>query len=77
MSSKNIHTVPNGKRWAVKEEGSSKPLSTHSTKELAEKRAISEAKSRHSEHVIHGRNGQIQDKDSYGNDPSRIIDKKH
>ncbi|MCF7864945.1 MAG: DUF2188 domain-containing protein [Candidatus Pacebacteria bacterium] len=77
MAKKNIHTVPQGDRWAVKEEGKSNPISTHSKKVLAERRAITEAKQREVEHVIHGRNGRIQDKDSYGKDPNPPRDKKH
>jgi hypothetical protein len=32
---------------------------------------------RRSEVVIHRPNGQIRDKDSYGNDPRRVRDTKH
>lgn len=74
---KNIHTVPHEDGWAVKKEGQKAPLSTHHTKEMAEKKAVSIAKKLEVEHVIHGRDGKIQDKDSYGNDPNPPRDKKH
>jgi len=35
------------------------------------------AKANQNEVVIHCRDGTIRDGDSYGNDPSRISDKKH
>ena len=69
MTKKNIHTVPLGKKWAVKREGVEKPISTHNLKNTALKKGTSVAKQDKVEHVIHGRNGKIQDKDSYGNDP--------
>ena len=77
MTNKNIHIVPSGKRWAVKEEGKAEPLSTHRTKGLADQQARPQAKKDKVELVIHGRNGQIQDKDSFGNDPCPPKDKKY
>ncbi len=77
MTKKNIHTVPFGNKWAVKREGIEKPVSTHNTKGAAQQKGITLAKKAHVEHVIHGRNGKIQDKDSYGNDPCPPRDKKH
>ena len=78
MSQKrDIHTVPSGDKWAVKREGSDRPLSTHRTKVAAEEAGIKAAKRDRVEHVIHGRDGRIQDSDSYGNDPNPPRDKKH
>lgn len=77
MSPKNIHTVPSGNKWAVKREGVAKPISTHNTKTNALNKGVSVAKQNRVEHVIHGRDGRIQDKDSYGNDPCPPKDKKH
>lgn len=74
---KNIHIVPKGVRWAVKQEGRDKALSTHRTQELARQTAVPLAKEKKSEVVIHGRDGKIRDKDSYGNDPCPPRDKKH
>lgn len=74
---KNIHTVPWGGDWAVKKEGQQKPLSVHYTKDSAEQKAISIAKKFEVEHVIHGKDGRIQDKDSYGNDPNPPKDRRH
>lgn len=76
MTKKNIHIVPQGKKWAVKPEGG-KPTSTHNTQtkaaEIGRKAAIQNS----SELVIHRPNGQIRDKDSFGNDPHPPKDTKH
>ena len=74
---KNIHVVPKGDRWAVKIEGIDKPLSSHRTQELARQSAVPIAKDKKSEVVIHGRDGKIRDKDSYGSDPNPPKDAKH
>lgn len=77
MSGKNIHIVPNGNRWSVKKEGINHPLSTHRTKSIADQVARPEAKRTQVELVIHGRDGRIQDKDSFGKDFCPPKDKKH
>jgi hypothetical protein len=77
MPKKDIHTVPAGDKWAVRREGSSAPLSTHRTKAAAETAGAKAAKRDHVDHVIHRRDGTIQDSDSYGNDPHPPKDKKH
>lgn len=76
MSKKNIHVVPSGNKWAVKPEGST-PISTHLTQGAAEEAGRRAAKQNESELVIHRPNGQIRDKDSYGNDPNPPCDTKH
>jgi len=76
---KNIHTVYNKdkKMWETKVEGQEKPLARSRTKETAKSKSIREAKKRQVEHVIHKRDGKIQDSDSYGNDPNPPKDTKH
>ena len=76
MVKKNMHVVPNGKGWAVKPEGAAKPLSTHRTQRAASDAGRKVAKQNQSELVIHLPNGQIRDKDSYGNDPCPPKDTK-
>ena len=73
---KNIHIVPNGGMWQVKPENS-KAISTHRTQQNAINRGTPLAKRNESELVIHRPNGTIRDKESYGNDPSRSVDRKH
>lgn len=74
---KNIHTVPHEGNWWVEREGSNRPLSVHRTKAAAEDKGASRARKDGVEHVIHGRDGRIQDKDSYGRDPFPPRDKRH
>ncbi len=77
MAKKNIHTVPYEDGWANKREGQKVPISVHKTKDAADTKGRQVAKADEVEHVIHGKNGKIQDKDSYGNDPVPPRDKKH
>ncbi len=77
MTKKNIHTVPYKEGWANKKVGQDKPLSVHRTKAAADDKGTSFARKAGVEHVIHGKDGRIQDKDSYGNDPHPPIDRKH
>lgn len=74
---KNQHVVTHGDKWAVRGEGNSKVTSIHNTQESARKEAVGIAKNQKSEVVIHGRDGKIRDKDSYGNDPCPPKDKKY
>lgn len=74
---KNWHVVPHKDGWAAKREGSDEVSKTFRTKEEAEKYAREKARQEGGELVIHGKDGQIQDKDSYGNDPHPPKDKKH
>ena len=62
----NQHVVPNGENWQVKAEKATKNFNTQ--REAIEY-ARDIAKKQKSELVIHGRDGRIRDKDSYGNDP--------
>ena len=67
---KNQHITPHPKGgWQVK--GANNSRATVRTETKAEAIAIGKeiARNQRSEMVIHGRNGQIQDKNSYGNDP--------
>lgn len=75
---KNIHVTkhPSG-GWQVKGAGNAKATKVTDTKKQAINAAIPIAKSNKSEVVIHGTNGRIRDKDSYGNDLLPPVDKKH
>lgn len=58
-------------------EGASRASSKHSTQGEATEHARDLAIKEKVEVVIHRPNGQIRDKDSYGNDPHPPHDKKH
>ena len=68
--SKNQHVLPhkNG-GWQVKGAGNSKATVRTTTQKEAQKIARDIAKNQGSEVVVHGRDGRIRDKNSYGNDP--------
>ena len=66
---KNQHVVPHGNGWAVRGAGNSRVTSNHDTQSDAAKAAREIAINQKSEVLIHRPNGQIRDRDSYGNDP--------
>ena len=66
---KNQHVVPHNGQWAVRGVGNSRVTKVCSTQREAQEIARSIARNQHSEVVIHIPNGQIRDRDSYGNDP--------
>lgn len=66
---KNQHVVPHDNGWAVQGEGNSKPTKITNTQAEAIDKAREIAKNQESELLIHGRDGKIRDRDSYGNDP--------
>lgn len=74
---KNQHVVKTDRGWGVKGAGNSCLTSTHKTQKQAINSAREIAKNQKSEVVIHGRDGKIRDKDSYGPDPCPPKDKKH
>ncbi len=69
MAGKNQHVVPHSGGWAVRGAGNSRASSVHSTQGAAASAARGTAQRQGSEILIHGRNGQIRERDSYGNDP--------
>lgn len=77
MSKKDIHVAPHPDGWAVKREGGERASSVHGRKEDALDAGRELARKDEVELVIHGRDGKIQDSDSYGNDPSPPTDEKH
>ena len=74
---KNQHVVPNNGKWGVRGEGNSKITKSFETQKDAINYAREIAKNQQSELVIHRPNGQIRDKDSYGNDPHPPKDTKY
>lgn len=69
MAETNVHTVPHGDGWANVREGSDRASSVHSTQAEAIERGREIARHAHVEHIIHGMNGQIRERNSYGGDP--------
>jgi len=77
MSKKNIHITPHGDKWAVTRENAERASSVHDTQKEAINDGREMAKKDGVEFTIHGRDGKIRDKDSYGKDPCPPKDKKH
>lgn len=69
MSGKNQHVVPSSGGWAVKSAGSKRATKVFSTQKEAIAAARGTAKRQGSELLIHGRDGKIRDKNTYGSDP--------
>lgn len=69
MSRKDQHVVPHDRGWAVKGQGNSRGSSVHHTQAQAIEAARQTAINQKSEVLIHGRNGQIRARDSFGPDP--------
>jgi len=65
---KNQHVVPHEDKWAVKGAGNKKATKVTDTQKEANEIAKEIAKNQKSEVLIHGKNGKIRDKNSYGND---------
>lgn len=70
---KTRHVVPsqNG-GWDSKKGGAERASKNFDTKKEAEKYSRDLSRKENSELYIHGKNGQIQRKDSHGNDPRSI-----
>jgi hypothetical protein len=66
-----VHVMPGVKGWRVEVEGSDRPRSNHKTQSEAAKAARTIARSNKSELLIHGRNGRVRDRSTYGPDPRR------
>lgn len=67
---KNQHvTISHNGGWQVKGEGNTKATARTSTQAEAIKIATNIAKNQRSEMFIHGKNGRIRERSSYGNDP--------
>ena len=69
MKGKNQHVVPHDDGWAVKGAGNEKATSVHATQAQAIQEAKQIAQNQQSEMLIHGKNGQIRERNTYGDDP--------
>jgi uncharacterized protein YdaT len=70
MGKKDVHIVPKDGKWAVQTEGSDRAAKITDTQADAIQRGKEIAKNNESELIIHGKDGKIRDKNSYGNDPN-------
>ena len=66
MANKNQHVVPLGNGWAVKSEGAGRAtvITTKQSDAITVARDI--AKNNSSDLIVHGKNGRIRERNSYG-----------
>lgn len=73
---KNQHVVQHDDGWAVRGEGNSRVTSTHTTQADAIDAARQIARNQQSELLVHGRDGRIRARDSFGGDPCPPRDRR-
>jgi hypothetical protein len=66
-----VHVVPSEKGWRVEIEGTGGSRSTHKTQSEAAQTARRIARQNKTELLIHGRDGKVRDRSTYGHDPRR------
>ena len=69
MSKKGQHVVPTSRGWSVRKAGGVKASSSHATQQEAIAAATAIARNQGTELYIHGIDGRIRERHSYGNDP--------
>lgn len=65
---KDVHIVPKDGRWAVETENSERAVKITDTQKEAIERGKQIAQNNQSELIIHGKDGKIREKNSFGND---------
>lgn len=69
MARKGQHVVPTNGGWAVRKAGSARSTKTFKSQSDAIDHARGIARNQGTELYIHGRDGKIRARDSYGRDP--------
>ena len=69
MSRKGQHVVPSAGGWSVRKAGAVRASSLHETQSDAIEAGTRVARNQKTELYIHGRDGRIRERNSYGNDP--------
>ena len=68
MSSKGQHVVPNGGKWAVRRSGAERASGVFSTQKEAIIRGTELAKNQGTELYVHGKDGRIRERSTFGKD---------
>jgi hypothetical protein len=71
MAKGDVHVVPSGKEWRVQIEADGRTRSTHTTQAEARLAAREIARRGKRELLVHGRDGRIRERSTYGKDPRR------
>jgi hypothetical protein len=66
-----VHVVQSEKGWRVEVEGQGRASGTHATQQAAWEHAKQIAQRNRSEALLHGRDGKIRERNTYGTDPRR------
>lgn len=69
MATKGQHVVPKGGKWAVRKAGSNRASGTYGTQKEAIQEARKLAQNQRTELYIHGKDGRIRERNTYGRDP--------
>ena len=77
MAKRTVHIVSREEGWAVRRSQADRDSSRHETQQKAIEAGRRTAQRESTELFIHGRDGRIRDRDSYGSDPFPPRDKKH
>jgi hypothetical protein len=72
MADGDIHTVHRDGSWFNEVEGGERASNSAATKEEAVSVGRDMARARKVEHLIHNQDGQIGERNSYGNDPRNV-----
>jgi hypothetical protein len=72
MAKANVHTVPHESGWANRRDGAKRVSRVFKTKAEAEAAGRKTAMREGVEHLIQNRDGQVGERNSYGNDPARV-----
>ena len=77
MSKQSQHVVPNSEgRWRVLRSGAARATRVFESKEDAVGFAKTRAKKAHADVYVHRRDGTIQERDNYGQDPAPSKDRR-
>ena len=69
MAGTGQHVVPRDGRWAVRKGGAERVTRRYDTQREAVDAAREIARKQRTEVFVHGRDGRIRERNSYGNDP--------
>lgn len=69
MEKKGQHVVPNQGRWSVRKAGAARASGTFDTQREAIDSARKIAQNQGAELYIHGKDGRIRERNTYGKDP--------
>lgn len=67
----NQHVTAHERGWAVTPEGASAPSAVYKTQSAAWEKAKAVARRERSEAFLHGKDGRIRTRNTYGHDPIR------